>query len=760
MVQNSMDLNQKLFPLFRYYVVVSGIAITVATALLTYDHFRTANNELLLHTGMSNQALAQSFANSFWPNFDQRINRFVETGEEPSESHPLTRSIDDFVRTVVARTPILKVKVYGPNGITIYSSEPSQIALDVSENPNFKSVLEKQISLSTTSFRDQFWSFDGQVQDRHLVETYHPILNENQNVGAIFEVYRDVTHEYDAIFRDSLRTGLTIFSLLFLLYVILSFIVYRADKTIKNQYIAIKKSSSDLEKQTDNLRQAKEDAQAASRAKSEFLAAMSHEIRTPMTGVSGFADLLLEEALPSQSREKVQKIKSSANALLTIINDILDISKIDAGKLEIERINFRPANIANEVKQLFDETCPPHKKKQLSIILEVADDFPSVVCADPSRLRQILINLMGNAVKFTHEGSVRLLCEKAPNGQSLKFSVTDTGIGIDEATQERLFDDFVQADASVSRKYQGSGLGLAICNRLVGIMNGQIGLISKPGEGSTFWFTLPYEAPKEGEAVYEEQWSRKVVLPSVRTLDILVAEDNLINQTIVQAILERMGHRPTFVDNGLKAIDAIKATDFDVVLMDVRMPELSGPEATRQIRLLPSEKSKIPIIALTADIIAENQKTYFEAGMNDCVGKPINLEELAAALNKAMGETVNAIALDEETEESSFNLSEVESRLGLDADELAPVFQQFADEYRTVDRRLTELSSQEDLTSIYQLAHALKGASSSLGIYELAKQAERLESEAKAGDFLATKTRIDELKTEIFKAIKEIDNRF
>ncbi|WP_262692286.1 ATP-binding protein [Kordiimonas aestuarii] len=387
----------------------------------------------------------------------------------------------------------------------------------------------------------------------------------------------------------------------------------------------------------ESRRGAERDAVEANEAKSSFLATMSHEIRTPMTGVIGLADLLMDDKLSDESLFKVKRIRETAKALLAIINDILDLSKLDAGKFVIENLNFQPLDIANEVVRLFYMTCPAEKKAKLQINAEVADNFPKVVRADPTRLRQVLVNLVGNAVKFTDEGSVTLKCSHDSARRRLIFEVVDTGIGMEPETVDSLFDAFVQADASISRKYHGTGLGLAVCKRLIECMGGEIGVWSEPDKGSRFFFWVPYEPVAEHEYTEDQSENTSLPLGDGQGLSVLVAEDNAINQIIIRGLVEKMGHEPVFVGNGQEAVDAVQAGYFDIILMDVRMPVVSGPDATKMIRKLGGEKAKIPIIALTADLIAENKSVYLAAGMNDCVGKPIDPAELDHAIWKAVG---------------------------------------------------------------------------------------------------------------------------
>lgn len=396
-----------------------------------------------------------------------------------------------------------------------------------------------------------------------------------------------------------------------------------------------------LEMMAANEQSLRELADAGSKSKSQFLATVSHEIRTPMTGIMGFADMLLDDDLPASAREKVERIKFSAQSLLTVINDVLDISKLDAGKLEIERVNFNPAQLAGDVAVSMYLTVSPEQRARVSIDTDIAQDFPEAVSADPARLRQVLVNLVGNAIKFTEEGSVKLSCSHADSPMTLMFRVKDTGIGIGSDTQEKLFDEFVQADSSTSRKYHGTGLGLSICRRLVELMGGDIGVESELGKGSTFWFTLPYAEVEKDAEMFDDTSVTSRAYKAVNSLSILVAEDNEINQIIIGNILGNMGHDYIIAENGSEAVEAIEATDFDLVLMDVRMPGLSGPDATRRIRALSGPKSETPVIALTADAMVENRQGYLDAGMNEIVVKPINIDDLAAAINAVVGEAVN-----------------------------------------------------------------------------------------------------------------------
>lgn len=390
----------------------------------------------------------------------------------------------------------------------------------------------------------------------------------------------------------------------------------------------------------ESLRTAKKNAEAGNAAKTQFLATVSHEIRTPMTGVMGFADALLGDDIPAGSKDKVRRIKQSTESLLGIINEVLDLSKLEAGRMEIENLDFHLPSLLGNVVSMFEGSGRPG----LEIALSLADGLPKGVHGDPTRLRQVLINVVGNAVKFTKQGRITLSAERrsgSDKGDVLYFAVTDTGIGISEEVLPKLFTDFTQADSSISREFEGTGLGLSICKRLVELMGGEIGVESELGVGSTFWFTLPYRAAMSDVVEQGVVAEAATDIKTLRPLHILVAEDNQINQMIISQTLDRFGHTYEMVGDGAEAVKALEAKTYDLILMDVRMPNVSGPEATRMIRRLAGDKAKVPIIALTADAMLEHQKGYFEAGMNGVSTKPIDRLDLARTINEVMGEEIH-----------------------------------------------------------------------------------------------------------------------
>jgi signal transduction histidine kinase/DNA-binding NarL/FixJ family response regulator/HPt (histidine-containing phosphotransfer) domain-containing protein len=391
-----------------------------------------------------------------------------------------------------------------------------------------------------------------------------------------------------------------------------------------------------LQRINKELAAAKERAETSERLEHQFLANMSHEIRTPMNAVLGMTTLLLDTPLSTKQRDYLEAIQSSADNLLVIINDILDLSKLQAGKMEFEHIPFRLQDVTGHAMEIMHLKAEAHG---ITLTEEIAESTPRVVIGDPARLSQVLMNLLSNAVKFTEHGSVKILVSASIAGDrhmNVRIAVRDTGIGIPREKLSSIFDSFSQADAETSRRYGGTGLGLTISRTLVELQGGHIGVESEPGQGSEFAVTIPYEVASE-DVLIEPEETASVDAASLRGMRVLLVEDNEYNQIVLTDTLRNMIPEVAveLASNGLEAITLLQNFAFDLVLMDVQMPEMDGIEATKHIRAhLPRGKRDVPIIALTASVIKSEIDRCFAAGMNDYVPKPFKQDELFRVIAK------------------------------------------------------------------------------------------------------------------------------
>ncbi|MEI6350310.1 MAG: ATP-binding protein [Verrucomicrobiota bacterium] len=474
----------------------------------------------------------------------------------------------------------------------------------------------------------------------------------------------------------------------------------------------------------------------AYKLKSSFLANVSHEIRTPMNGILGMAELLARTGLPAIQQYYVDNIRECGEALLVIINDVLDISKIESGKLTFERTAF---DLFETIGKTVEVISPTAEKKGIPVVLSFSPDVPTLVLGDPGRLRQILTNLVGNAIKFTDKGSVTVRVSSADSANTpslLRFEVKDTGIGISPEAKAKLFQPFVQADASTSRRFGGTGLGLSIAQQLTVLMGGEMGVESAVGVGSLFWFTLPLPETTAGRQG-----------TPMRKLRMLVADDNPLNQRVAAGMLNSLGHTVDVVATGVEAVEAAKTSQYDLIFMDCQMPEMDGYSASRAIRALRGDYPQladIPIIALTAYVDEETRAKCFEAGMSGYQSKPLRIAELHALLapyTAAEPSKQDSIEIQERCSFADFPILDRAKLNELRTIEISGqpnIFQKLLNLFFSEGLPLYSalLSSMEagDANSAMTHAHKLAGSCGNFGGLRVMRICLAIENRAKSGD--------------------------
>lgn len=627
--------------LLRRFSVFSFVAIGLAASLLIYLNHKQAMEQILAHANKANQIYAQTLRNAVWTQLNDYLQFAARSDDDTLRDHPKSHRLQSQVSFFTLNALVQKVKVLDLEGRTVFSTELEEIGNVDHLSKGFKEIIFSGQPVSVANFSNHASHMIGTSSERDIVETYVPIHGENNELVAVFEVYTDVSEQHHNAMQGHLQQMLALLLIFALLYVVLVLVVQRADKAVQRERALL---TQRVEERTAELLEANEQLAQAARSKDEFLTSMSHELRTPLNAVLGLSEALQEQVFGTLNEQQLKSLKvveQSARHLLALINDILDVARIGAEELQLQLEAVDVEQLCRASVAMIETTA---SKKRLQLSTSICPSV-SVVRADQRRLKQILVNLLSNAVKFTPaNGKVALEVTAERDAGLIKFSVSDSGIGISEDNLKRLFKPFVQIDSRLAREYEGTGLGLALVYGMTQRHGGSVSVVSTPGEGSCFTVTMPAaeaetNAPLSDEPAANNTADAPAMSPAGPLREdsplILLAEDNEVNVHSISAYLRAKGYRVLVAGDGSEAIQQARLHRPAAILMDVQMPGMDGLEATRRLRSEP-QLAQIPIIVLTALAMPGDRERCLASGADEYLSKPVRLKQMIEVIEKQL----------------------------------------------------------------------------------------------------------------------------